>query len=179
MFVKRLGIHSLIREGLAAWDPQEMMRLVAKYGGCSPIAALSLPTVDIPAGLEGVRVKEAGIPALLFDCTHDNEPPAIRRTPEDALPLAALVNFAGCGTGSVKGFDELVPTLLNVVTETRKYRCAGKEEGIIPAKTRLLGVYEEMRGMREGFVDCKGDLGVVHRMDPTTGRYVLLMRVES
>ncbi|KAJ3118491.1 hypothetical protein HDU96_001310 [Phlyctochytrium bullatum] len=65
--------------------------------------------------------------------THDNETPHQKRTAEDTLPTAALVAMSNCAIGSVKGFDEVVPELLNVVTETRKYRIAEPYEGIIPA----------------------------------------------
>lgn len=39
----------------------------------------------------------------------------------DALSNAALVAAAACGIGSVRGYDELVPQTLNVVTEKRLY----------------------------------------------------------
>jgi|SRR6185312_5978733 len=38
-FVRELGINSLIRESLKAWDPPEMARLIHAYGG-KPIGAL-------------------------------------------------------------------------------------------------------------------------------------------
>ena len=40
--------------------------------------------------------------------------------------------MSDCAIGSVKGYDEIVPELLNVVTETRKYRLAESYEVIIP-----------------------------------------------
>jgi glycogen debranching enzyme len=39
-------------------------------------------------------------PALFFDCTHDNEVPAQKRTAIDALPNAALVAMANCAIGA-------------------------------------------------------------------------------
>ncbi len=64
--------------------------------------------------------------------THDNETPYQKRTAEDTLPNAAIVAMTNCAIGSVKGYDEIVPELLNVVTETRKYRVPETFEGIIP-----------------------------------------------
>lgn len=34
-FVRKLGINSLIREAMQAWDPSELCRVISKYGGRS------------------------------------------------------------------------------------------------------------------------------------------------
>ena len=70
--------------------------------------------------------------------THDNETPNQRRTAEDTLPNAVIVAMSNCAIGSVKGYDEIVPELLNVVTETRKYRVPEPIEGIIPGKIHAI-----------------------------------------
>ena len=57
--------------------------------------------------------------AFLMDCTHDNESPASKRTAEDALPTGALVTLSRAAIGSNRGFDDLYPRLLDVVTEFR------------------------------------------------------------
>jgi glycogen debranching enzyme len=54
------------------------------------------------------------------------------------LPTAALVAMTDCAVGSVKGYDEIVPELLNIVTETRKYRLPSSFEGIIPGLDLLI-----------------------------------------
>ncbi len=61
------------------------------------------------------------LPALLFDCTHDNETPAQKRHPADALSSAALVSAAVCAIGSVRGYDIFVPENPSVVFENRPY----------------------------------------------------------
>ncbi|KAJ3377045.1 hypothetical protein HDU84_009122 [Entophlyctis sp. JEL0112] len=81
--------------------------------------------------------------------------------------------------GSVKGYDEIVPKLLNVVTETRKYRVAEAHEGIIPAKSVLLNIHSKMA--REGYTEIhvhqEHDYISVHRMHPVThDGYLLVAR---
>ena len=85
-------------------------------------------------GQEDLVIHVRGSPphALFMDCTHDNETPHQKRTAEDTLPNAAIVAMSACAIGSTKGYDEIVPELLNVVTETRKYHNAESFEGIIP-----------------------------------------------
>jgi glycogen debranching enzyme len=148
MFVGKLGINSLIREAMNAWDPKELSRLVHRHGG-EPVGSLTFPPEHFPLDMLGhpldstfynpvsdneevvVDVRGSAPHALFMDCTHDNETPHQKRTAEDTLPNAALVAMSNCAIGSVKGYDEVVPELLNVVTETRKYRLPEPYEGII------------------------------------------------
>jgi len=74
--------------------------------------------------------------ALFMDCTHDNETPHQKRTAIDTLPNAAIVAMTNCAIGSVRGYDEIVPELLQIVTEKRKYKYLEGNEGIIPGKVR-------------------------------------------
>jgi glycogen debranching enzyme len=59
--------------------------------------------------------------ALFYDLTHDNETYLDKRSAEDALSTGALVTFSWSAIGSVKGFDDLYPKLLNLVGEKRRY----------------------------------------------------------
>ncbi|KAJ3105154.1 hypothetical protein HDU97_008436 [Phlyctochytrium planicorne] len=160
-FVSKLGIHSLIREAMNAWDPRELSRPVAENENLV------------------IEVRGSSPHALFMDCTHDNETPHQKRTAEDTLPTAALVAMSNCAVGSVKGFDELVPELLNVVTETRKYRLADSYEGIIPAKSVLLHLHTKMarEGYNEIHVHQEHDFISVHRVHPVThDGYLLIAR---
>ena len=59
--------------------------------------------------------------ALFYDLTHDNETYLHKRSAEDALSTGALVTFSWSAIASVKGFDDLYPTLLDLVNEKRHY----------------------------------------------------------
>ena len=74
--------------------------------------------------------------ALFMDCTHDNETPYQRRTVEDTLPNAALVALCSSAIGSVYGYDEIFPHLLDLVNEKRHYATEGCD-GIASIKTHL------------------------------------------
>ena len=59
--------------------------------------------------------------ALFYDLTHDNETYLHKRSAEDALSTGALVTFSWSAIASVKGFDDLYPSLLDLVNEKRHY----------------------------------------------------------
>ena len=94
--------------------------------------------------------------ALFFDLTHDNETYLDKRSAEDALSTGALVTFSFCAIGSVKGFDDLHPKLLNLVRESRMYEVTGQKDnsGIARAKRLLNSLHTEMAlgGFQEGHV---------------------------
>ena len=121
-FVTSLGINSLIREAMVAWDANEITRLVLNYGG-GPIGSFQ----TLPEHLQGNPILgqsphiQSRPHNIFFDCTHDNEPPAQKRTIFDTLSNSAIVSFSRCGTGSTFGYDQLVPHHVNVVEEARKY----------------------------------------------------------
>ncbi|CUM62704.1 uncharacterized protein PRCAT00000260001 [Priceomyces carsonii] len=138
IFVERLGINSLIREAMQAWLVSELSRLVHKHGGRPigsltwlPLDELAYPSCNEPqknkypecsSELEIPVILSNELPhALFMDCTHDNQMPAEKRTVEDTLPNAALVAFCSSAIGSVMGYDEMYPKLLDVVGEKRQY----------------------------------------------------------
>lgn len=110
LFVCRLGLHSLIREAMSAWNVAELARITARYGG-HPMGSV--------LGVEEEWWPEAH--ALYMDCTHDNETPMQKRTAEDALPNTAIVTMSMAAIGSTRGYDELTPRHLNLVSEARLY----------------------------------------------------------
>ena len=120
-FVTSLGINSLIRESMVAWDANEITRLVLNHGGNQIGSLQILPEYlqDNPEQSTHIKSRPHNI---FFDCTHDNEPPAQKRTIFDTLSNSAIVSFSRCATGSTFfGYDQLVPHHVNVVEETRKY----------------------------------------------------------
>jgi glycogen debranching enzyme len=132
MFAERLGINALVREAMNAWDTRKLSSLVYAYGngesqclGCleeTDVINESLVSLD-PEELV-LNFKATPLPALFYDCTHDNETPTHKRTAADALPGAAIVAFTNTAAASTKGFDELIPEQLSVVTERRLYKSA-------------------------------------------------------
>ncbi|KAJ8327597.1 bifunctional 4-alpha-glucanotransferase/amylo-alpha-1,6-glucosidase [Batrachochytrium dendrobatidis] len=196
LFISKLGINSLIREAMNAWDPQEMSRTIHRQGG-TPIGSFTIPAEYIPLEMLGhdmnsdfyesscestelaVELHGSKPHIMLMDCTHDNETPYQKRTAEDSLSNAALVTMSTCAVGSVKGYDEIVPELLNVVTESRKYRLPDSFEGIFPAKSILNILHTKMarEGYHEIHVNQEHDYISVHRVHPVThDGYLLIAR---
>ena len=179
IFINRLGISSMIREALQAWDCHEQGRLLHRFGA-DPVGAFIQPT--------NRPLISAMAHAILFDQTHDNPSYAEKRTVLDVLPSAALVNVACCATGSNRGFDELVPHHIDVVKEKRVYasfkdiesnciatKCKEpkvcKDSGIIAAKKVMqdLHLYLGKNGFTELFVDqMSPDVVAVTRHCPNT-----------
>ena len=181
LFVESLGINSLIREAMQAWNVGELSRLVHKHGG-RPIGSLTwlpldeyaYPATSEPKShtLEIPTVLTAQAPhALFMDCTHDNEMPAQKRTVEDTLPNAALVAFCSSAIGSVFGYDECYPELLNVVHETRQYTYG--EMGIVDVKKKLHHIRELL--VEEGEGTLKDHEMYIHHED----QYITIQRYNA
>ena len=103
--------------------------------------------------------------SLVYDATHDNESLLDKRSAEDALSTGALVTFSGSAIGSVKGFDDMYPKLLDLVSEKRRYELTGLGErsGIAQVKRVLNALRLEMimGGFTEGHVHQENDVCVV------------------
>ncbi|EIE82182.1 glycogen debranching enzyme [Rhizopus delemar RA 99-880] len=188
-FVSRLGIHALIREAMQAWDTHELSRLAHRHGG-KPVGSMDEDMIWKVVSYEDKKYEKVlSIPvtcgsmprALFMDCTHDNETPFQKRTPEvDALPNAAIVAFSDCATGSVKGYDEIYPRLLDIVNEKGRYDPhPNHKTGIIEAKRKLNLLHRKMclDGYREVYVHQENDFLLVHRQHPgSQNGYLLISR---
>ncbi|OAQ97566.1 hypothetical protein LLEC1_01209 [Akanthomyces lecanii] len=129
IFVKRLGLSSLIREAMQAWSTAELSRLVHRHGG-RPIGSFEIDgvsTADTTSSKGNMsreiikQIRPTPVHALFMDCTHDNETPAQKRDARDTLSNAALVSMCSSATGSVMGYDEIYPKLVDLVNDTRLY----------------------------------------------------------
>lgn len=126
-FVKVLGINGLVREGMNAVDPSSLGGLVYSYGLGESHSLGRLETLPflnssllVSSNLKPLRSSK--VPAVFYDCTHDNPTPVERRKGHDALPSAAMVSMSNCMIASTRGYDEFIPQQLSVVRENRVYK---------------------------------------------------------
>jgi glycogen debranching enzyme len=199
-FIKQLGLSALIREAMQSWSTQELSRIVHRHCG-RPIGSFE---IDVPkpvkkglangsAEINGLstkeivrHVRESPVHALFMDCTHDNEMPAQKRDARDTLPNAALVNMCACATGSVMGYDEVYPKLVEIVHETRLYHSINSEgevqvgpgEGGIGGIKKLFNQIHTMMGKDgydETFLHHEGELITLHRVHPDSRKGYFLI----
>ncbi|KAH8891821.1 glycoside hydrolase family 13 protein [Thozetella sp. PMI_491] len=204
VFVKRLGLSSLIREAMQAWSTAELSRLVHRHGG-RPIGSFEVDEVSkaeprSPTRENGEmwngsevatreiirRIKAVPVQALFMDCTHDNEVPAQKRDARDTLPNAALVNMCSSATGSVMGYDEIYPKLVDLVGETRMYTSessknpptvGGGKNGIGGIKKLLNQIHTLMGkdGYDETHIHHEDQYITVHRVHPESRKGYFLI----
>ena len=192
LFVKRLGLSALIREAMQTWSTAELSRLVYMHGG-RPIGSFEVdkissnePVSATPNtnGVDGTRpkktevihhIKRSPLHALFMDCTHDNEFPAQKRDARDTLPNAALVSICASATGSVMGYDEIYPRIVDIVNEKRIYdsqysngEITAAQGGIGDVKKLLNEIHTMMgkEGYDETFIHHEGEYITVHRLHP-------------
>lgn len=199
IFVKRLGISSLIREAMQAWGTGELSRLVHMHAG-RPIGSFDIDRTpgldsftplgdmrnDVHGGEKGGevhRIRKTPVHALFADCTHDNQVPAQKRDARDTISNAALVYMCACATGSVMGYDEIYPKTVDLVHETRLYGLpeSGKGgtdgPGILPVKSLLNKIHTRMgmEGYDETYIHHEGEYITVHRVHPRTRKGYFLI----
>lgn len=135
--------------------------MVHRFGGQNPAGGF-------PHAILKRRLIPSLPQALFCDQTHDNVAPSLKRTIFDQLPSSALVAMAACSSGSVRGYDELVPYQIDVVTEKRIYASWDKEitssTGMIRAKASLNKLHRWMaaNNFHETFVDQVNNRYIVY-----------------
>lgn len=176
IFLQKLGISSLIREAAQPGSPEELSRLIHAYGG-KPIGSIDstvLSNVDDQDNAI-IPVRAAVAHAFFMDCTHDNEVPNQRRCAEDTLPTGALVTMTGVAVGSVMGFDEVYPHILDIVAEDRKYSTESNGIGAIKGRFNELHTLMGTEGYTECHVHQEGEYITVHRVHPVTQKGYFLI----
>lgn len=201
VFVKRLGISSLIREAMQAWSTGELSRLVHRHGG-RPIGSFEVDEIscnDTKTSTANIkngearqvneivrRIKQTPVHALFMDCTHDNEVPAQKRDARDTLPNAALVYMCASATGSVFGYDEVYPKLIDIVHEKRLYTSISSQkhvkveagEGGIGGIRKLLNQIHTLMGLdgyEETHIHHEDQYVTVHRVHPESRKGYFLI----
>lgn len=200
VFVQRLGLSSLIREAMQAWSTAELSRLVHRHGG-RPIGSFEVDEISrgdptLSPGSENKRdltreiirrIKPTPVHALFMDCTHDNETPAQKRDARDTLPNAALVSMCSSATGSVMGYDEIYPRLIDLVNETRLYTSESSrsapikvgrgKNGIAGVKKLLNQIHTLMGkdGYDETHIHHEEEYITVHRVHPESRKGYFLI----
>lgn len=148
LFVEKLGINALIREAMQANNASQLSELLYRVGAQIPVGSLR------PAALQRrfpqLRVVGKAMPALLMDCTHDNQMPAEKRNVVDTLPSAALVQITRSAVGSVFGYDLLYPHHIDLVQDKRLYKTPDANAvGIEPIRKALNELSE--RAAKDGY----------------------------
>ncbi len=175
-FITALGLNSLIREAMAAWSLEDLGRHTVEYGG-QPLGSLS-SSPEYLISSDRVDYLAASRPHALFaDCTHDNETPSQRRTAIDALPNAAVVAFSLCGSGSVLGYDQLVPKHINIVKDERKFNPTQLLNGLGPVKSILNQLHAELYegGYTEIYGNVTQNLITIIRENPKSRQSYFLL----
>ncbi|XP_076462933.1 glycogen debranching enzyme-like [Babylonia areolata] len=179
-FVNRLGINGIFKEVLNAHCQGELRGFVAEFSG-EPLGSLIQPRVR--------ELEPSSAPAVFYDQTHDNDTPMRFRSEFTMWPSAAVVAMTRCAVGSNRGYDELVPHHINVVTETRLYQRwvrdknrngegADSSTGIIRGKRALNVLHRRLA--EEGYTqlhteDVIPGVVAITRYNPVTLKSVILV----
>ena len=183
-YVEKLGLTCLIRESMQCSTPENLSSKFYEYNGGSRKAVGSLfPSLISIAKNPYYSSDKQHIylhcekPRNLFmECTHDNEPPSIKRTASDSLPNSAIVSLTNSAIGSVLGYDQLVPHRIDVVTEKRLYPLESSS-GIECCKIILnnLHVLLASKGYSEGHIHQEGSILLIVRHNPDNHKSVYVI----
>ncbi|CAG9321926.1 unnamed protein product [Blepharisma stoltei] len=151
-YVKHLGLNLLIREAIHCPDLNSMGNSIFQHSSGEILSINTPERTNYEDSLtfmgfssEIQRWESVPIPALFYDCTHDNDPPARKRTPQDALPHAFLTAFTNCAISSTRGYDEFIPKNLSVVSEKRLYSPPDYSSQAIPEVTAIDFIEDPIR----------------------------------
>lgn len=139
-------------ESLSAKDCRDLGRQIHRYGVNRPAGAF----FDRPLS---TKLYPSVAHAIIYDQTHDNQSVMDLQSLFNYLPLSAISSFACSAIGSTRGYDELVPHHINVVTEERPYSQwpdeINESTGMVQAKSVLNEIHQWLSSQRftEAFID--------------------------
>lgn len=172
LFASSTGIHALIREGSHPHSSRELHEFLYTNSGAitHPIGKFSDTITQESMPSRRLKARNYHLTGWVFDQTHDNDPFSQSHTPAHSLASTALVAMCATPVGSCRGFDELLPFKISVVTERRKYRINSQlDKGILAPKGLLGRLHEKLAvdGYSEGYVESHGPLISICRFSPT------------
>ena len=155
----RLGLSATIQVALHEHSAWHLAQRVDTAGQV-PVGAFTVRQTDWLVGRRHT-------PTILFDQTHDDSSPLQRRTYVDPLPSAAVVLASSSAVGSNRGYDELVPRTISVISETRLYRSwrsnadNERRDSVVKADRSVVdlnsGLIEVKRALNELHVKCAAE----------------------
>ena len=131
-YINHIGINAFIREGARHVEPNQMTHMLWSAGGV-PIAAVDL--LDRESVLKSVRQ----IPGVIFDLTHDNQPPGF-----DPLAVSASFAMSVSPYASNRGYDDMLSFVPSVVEEFRTYPLSQDQPAFQPFRKILNNLHIEM-----------------------------------
>ena len=176
-YCEKLGLTSLIGEAMQANSPKELGDTVFNYSGSLKNAIGAINPETNFFGDNRVWLDPDLPSRILFDCTHDNQPPPVKRTAADALPNAAFVAMSNCAIGSTLGYDQLIPHKIDVVTENRLYPFETLGGGIECCKEVLNSLHQQLiaAGYTEFNVYQEGNYFILMRHQPNNHKSVYMV----
>ena len=165
-FVRLLGISGLVREAMSAKDPKQQGAQVYEYGNGETVSLGRLE--DHPLNNSSLlsfsrlyRLRARAVPAIYYDCTHDNPTPCEIRKAHDALPSAAMISMTNCTIASSRGYDEFLAKQISVVTEHRAYlrfpALVKGGEPVIAGGIPVIMTFSHENTQKINTVEVKGD----------------------
>uniref|UniRef100_A0A8I3WQ05 Glycogen debranching enzyme n=1 Tax=Callithrix jacchus TaxID=9483 RepID=A0A8I3WQ05_CALJA len=174
------GSDVYLRRELICWGDSVKLRYGNKPEDCPYLWAHMKKYTEITATyFQGVR---------LDNCHSTPLHVAEHRSVYDALPSTTIVSMACCASGSTRGYDELVPHQISVVSEERFYTKWNPEalpsnpgevnfqSGIIAARCAINKLHQELgaKGFIQVYVDqVDEDIVAVTRHSPSIHQSVV------
>ncbi|ELP93786.1 hypothetical protein EIN_175730 [Entamoeba invadens IP1] len=174
-YVVRCGIQGLVKEALRGKSPSDLNGVAYQSSWFKPVGGILEESVydELPAEAQPMD-------GWTYDLTHDNEPHEGNRNSNDSLSTSAVVAMTIGTTGSVRGYDELIPFKIDCVSERRFYKkyewSEGQTVGISKGKFELNKLHERLaiEGYSEFYGEVFGNVLVMTRRNPKTHKAVIM-----
>ncbi|KAL4459433.1 hypothetical protein ABPG74_018046 [Tetrahymena malaccensis] len=145
IFCKRMGINALVRELNHNRNPLDLYHNLHWLSRSQESSVGSLPRLfqfDFSTNQKKTHLVPTQTKSIVYDQTHDNESTLSIFSHQQTVPLIALTSFSHFVQGTVRGFDELYPEKLSVVSERRKYQsqldCTQTELDNVPIEVGIV-----------------------------------------